>query len=106
MTETSLSVAIATLKRPWHTFYKEKRFQVFWRGKFENHLTRQGNKENLLQKFQINHKYKWGCTEFGKVRERTSNSGFQRRWLLTKRCSFYLYKFVHVPEKKKPRGPN
>ena len=79
MTETSLPVAIAVccnIKAPLAYILQREALSSFLRGKFENHLTRQGNKENLLQKFQINHKYKWGCTGFGKGRERTSNSGF------------------------------
>ena len=83
MTETSLPVAIAVcynIKAPLAYILQREALSSFLRAKFENHLTRPCNKENLLQKFQINHKYNRSCTEFGKGRERTSNSGFQRRW--------------------------
>ena len=61
MTETSLPVTTwrlcYSIKVPLAYILQRGALSSFLRAKFENQLTRQGNKENVLQKFQINHKY-------------------------------------------------
>ena len=40
----------------WHTFYKEKRFQVFCELNLKIIKQDHAIRDNILQKFQINHK--------------------------------------------------
>ena len=53
-------------------FLQREALSSFLRAKFENHLTRPCNKENLYEKVQINHNYNWSCTGFGKGLKTTS----------------------------------